>query len=381
VSNPSIDWKMLEDRHPPSLVGALRVVFETNEPFELTPEELSADTESSARDALALLKEVASRGWLKHEVRFTCFNCNRPLTSSQTSQETCPHCEELFSDHPPGIEARDVFICEKPRTRDVRWVLTLHGMNTRGEWQEDFNWLVSKTYARMVPVAIYKYGLVRPGAFLRFRQRQMVGGLIRRIKKLIGETEESGFGSRPDVIAHSLGTWLLGNALQADTSLRLGRVILTGCILRPDFDWNALINSGQVEAVLNHYGTKDFWAKIAHFFIPDSGPSGRRRFNSGPPIVQVAADNFRHSDFFRSDNLQKEFEGLWHSFLTVPQNDLDNLNTKQTAGEPWKQTWLCFRATIPRYLLLMLGISVLFVLLCCLSLGVIDVLRWLRDAT
>ena len=36
-------------------------------------------------------------------------------------------------------------------------------MNTLGDWQEKLTWLVGRMYGRMVPVAIYKYGVIRPG--------------------------------------------------------------------------------------------------------------------------------------------------------------------------------------------------------------------------
>lgn len=39
--------------------------------------------------------------------------------------------------------------------------------------------------------------------------------------------------------------------------LNLGRVITAGSIIPPDFDWDRLIASGRVEAVLNHVGAKD----------------------------------------------------------------------------------------------------------------------------
>jgi serine/threonine-protein kinase len=60
--------------------------------------------------------------------------------------------------------------------------------------------------------------------------------------------------ARPDIIAHSFGTWLVGHALESNPDIQVGRVVLTGSILRPDFNWKEHMPSGQVEAVLNHYG-------------------------------------------------------------------------------------------------------------------------------
>jgi hypothetical protein len=68
--------------------------------------------------------------------------------------------------------------------------------------------------------------------------------------------------------------------------------------MRSTVRWARLIERGQAEAVLNHFGAKDFWARIAHDVIPDSGPSGRDGFNANPRIVQKRADGFGHSDLF-----------------------------------------------------------------------------------
>ena len=91
-----------------------------------------------------------------------------------------------------------------------------------------------------VPVAIYKYGIVRPGAVCRRCLRRLEERVIERTHRLEGDTAAGGFEGSPDVIAHSLGTWLIGHALQRDPKLKIGCLVLTGCILRPDFDWRVL---------------------------------------------------------------------------------------------------------------------------------------------
>jgi len=266
------------------------------------------------------------------------------------------------------------FVREEPRTRDIIWVLTLHGMNTQGAWQEDLNWLVSKSYGRMVPVAIYKYGIVRPGAVLKFRQRALTRGLINRIRRLSGETNAAGFGGVPDVIAHSFGTWLLGHALDADRTLRVGRVILTGCILRPDFDWNELITRGQVQAVLCHVATKDLWARIAHYFIPDSGPSGRRGFNDRRYICHAVLSG-GHSDFFNEKLMPGLFERIWQPFLIGTDGPPGDLEGKLSQPD-WRQVWWPFRATLPRFLVLGLVSALVLLIFASLGLGAIRLLKF-----
>ena len=59
------------------------------------------------------------------------------------------------------------------------------------------------------------------------------------------------------------------------------------------------------------YGTKDFWALMAHYFIPDSGHSGRRGFGTGMVAIDVAANGLGQSDFFRPDHLSRLFNEYW----------------------------------------------------------------------
>jgi len=312
---------------------------------------------------------------LTTEVRFIC-PCDRReiLTAEQASQDTCPQCDRAFeADLHARPKAEALFVREAPETRDVRWVLALHGMNTKGAWQEAFNWLLSRIFKRSVPVAIYKYGVVRPGAVLKFRQRALMRVLNARIRHLSGETERSGFGGVPDVIAHSFGTWLLGHALQADPDLRVGRVILAGCILRPDFDWSALIPK-QVEAVLCHTATKDLWARIAHYIIPDSGPSGILGFNDRSSVVHAVLHAGHHSDFFGENTMPDLFENVWRPFLKAPSGS-PLLSGDGQPGPGWKQVLWPLRATVLRIALLVAVLAAIMAAVAAFSLGTAELWR------
>ena len=381
VKCPEPDWNDLRNRHRPELVNLLRLrYFETPGPIELTVDQLVAELdvttalESAARD---LLVEVFGRS----EPRYFCPACDAVLTATEAQAEQCRYCDKTFADHGGVSPPEEWFVCTRPSGRLVKWLLSLHGMNTLGPWQEDFNWLVSKSYGRSVPVAIYKYGLVRPGAFLKFRQESLKRQVTKQARRLSGEAEGEGFGGKPDVIAHSLGTLLLGRALLADDNLQVGRVILLGSILPPDFPWNDLIKHNQVEAVLNNYGTKDFWALIAHYFIPNSGPSGRRGFNKACGVINIAAEGYGHSDFFKRDNLNERFVALWSKFLSEAAERLDRLPGKTVNEKNWRQSSLLLRATIGRYLLLLIGLALSLFVACGFAVGMfvcaVWILKWL----
>lgn len=372
------DWNDLESRHAKQLVAELRPYFATPGPFELNVEQLSANLGATAdleADAKKLLLEVFGRS----ELRYFCPACDTTLLASEAQDQQCSYCRETFADH-DGVRAEEWFVCTRPVGRLVKWLLSLHGMNTLGPWQEDFNWLVSRSYGYSVPVAIYKYGVVRPGAFIKFRQQYLKRQVTKQASRLSGEAEGTGFGGKPDVIAHSLGTWLLGHALWDNPELKVGRVILLGSILRPDFRWNELVQNKQVEAVLNNYGTRDFWALIAHYFIPDSGPSGRIGFNKESGVLNIPAPDYGHSSFFTPPhNLKKGFASLWTKFLAEAAESLDRLPGQVVNETNWQQSSLIFRATLGRYLLLLIALVALLFVACAFVVGVSVCVDWILN--
>jgi len=364
----------LSREFPRELVAALDGHFNRG-PFRITARDLGVEAHTDEETAARVLQERVDKGLLTTEERYICPCDQREVfTAEQASQDTCTRCGRAFeADLHARPEAQTVFVREAPQTRDVRWVLALHGMNTVGAWQEAFNWLISRIFKRSVPVAIYKYGVVRPGAVLKFRQRVLIRGLDSRIRRLSGETEKSGFSGVPDVIAHSFGTWLLGHSLQANPDLRVGRVILTGCILRPDFDWSSLIPS-QVEAVLCHTATKDGWARTAHYIIPDSGPSGLLGFNNRSSVAHAVLHGGHHRDFFGDNTMPGLFENVWRPFLTAASGS-PLLSGDGQLGPSWKQVLWPLRATVLRIGLLVAVLAAIMAAVAAFSLGAADLWR------
>lgn len=280
-------------------------------------------TPTGALEAIAkdLLDELAGAGWLEYELI-------DPDATDGDGDSVASVPGEVATE-----PERHRYTRAGVERRVVDWVLALHGMNTRGAWQESFSWLVSISYGYMIPVNIYKYGKIVAPVLGRKRH----DALRRRLEARIGRASEDTAGivldPRPDVIAHSFGTLLLGKALHENHRIKVRRVITLGCILRPDFDWATLVERGQVEAVLNNYGTADGWARRAHAAIPDAGPSGACGFGryddkwpleyrgeAGTVVFNVPATGFRHSDFFEDDGepptkLRTQFAKVWKPFL------------------------------------------------------------------
>jgi hypothetical protein len=114
--------------------------------------------------------------------------------------------------------------------------------------------------------------------------------------------------------------------------------------------------------------TKDFWARIAHYIIPDSGPSGRYGFNDRLNISHDVLEGRHHSDFFNETEMPALFQHIWHPFLSAPSSQ--PIAITQTLPTPkWKEAWWPLRATVFRISLLALAGGIVLIVLAALLLG------------
>ena len=301
-----------------------------------TAEEFAAGNGLSVDEARRQLEERVATGQMQREEQRGCGRCGADLAGIG-DPATCPECGESLAAEHVNVTVLYVRPGESPRL--IPWFLVVHGMNTPGDWQEKLTWLIGRNYGRMVPVAIYKYGVIRPGVLFGWRQKQLMRQLQAKMRIFAAEATAAKLEGRPDVIAHSFGTWLVANALLDDEELKIGRLILLGAVVPPNFPWNTLVESGQVIHILNHGATHDGWVPLAHWSIPHSGPGGTRGFP--PPVTNIDAVGFGHSDYFTPDSrMQEIFEQVWRPFLSwnTPQ-----FNHPVVPPKAWQPAWWLLR--------------------------------------
>jgi hypothetical protein len=369
IPPPAEYWAFLAQEIPSPQMERLKEQSDQRH-SEFTTEDLSAPE----ADALALLNRFASDGWVERRVRHRCPECGEELNAQAITEPVCPNCRTSFAEK-GGVVDETVFVRELSAVRSVDWVVAIHGMNTSGAWQEAFSWKFSTTWGRSVPVAVYKYGFVVVGVVLAWRRRKFQRELRTKLAALRDEARTQGFLGNPDVIAHSFGTWLFGHLLEDELKrneadrLQFGRVILAGCILRPDFDWKRIREAHVVEDVLNHYGTEDRIVPLAHVTIVHSGPSGRRGFD-GDQVLNIQAVGFGHSDLFSIEKhddkglsyLANSYQKYWRPFLTLPSEELAVLPDRKDPKQLWRQFPWPLRGTLFPFLVLPLvlgGVSLL----------------------
>jgi alpha-beta hydrolase superfamily lysophospholipase len=118
-------------------------------------------------------------------------------------------------------------------------------------------------------------------------------------------------GQYPSIVAHSFGTYILGNALLRYDWLAFNKVILCGSILPTDFPWDKLIERGQVQAVRNEFGVRDVWTRLARWFVAGTGPSGHRGFACSHERLEQEEFAYEHSEYFDKGHM----EAKWLPFL------------------------------------------------------------------
>jgi hypothetical protein len=345
-----------------------RLVAEATTP-ELDPVELAATSGGrwSEAELQGALETLAEEGRLELIEKVICPECDRPLDPDDLASRRCPHCDADFRETGEGPKTRTAFRAPGG-SRDIEWMVVVHGMNTRGPWQEELSWRLSNKFAYSAPVLIYKYGEVRVGALFGFRHRALVKTLGRRVRSAVYFAQSFGRGPTADVVLHSFGTLLFARLLDDPEfqDLRFGRVILAGSIVRPDHDWARHVRSGRVEAILNHCGGRDSTVKLAPLAIPGSGPSGRQGF-SDPEVLNIRAADYDHSTFFEARGLAENLAlaGCWDRFLRLPANAFRSETMDVGAAAQWRPP-----PPIVQKLLLPVSVAVLGVYGLLVGLGV-----------
>ncbi|MBI5752827.1 MAG: hypothetical protein HZA59_11925 [Hydrogenophilales bacterium] len=362
---PTAYWHVLDVEFDGQLISTIASALASSDPIFLTVQELGAELDVQPEKIRALLDRLVRDGYLAVQEDRRCPNCGNNLTREGELDRRCS-CGYTFPDGALPELVR-TYMREGHRSRDVRWVITVHGMNTPGEWQQNFSWRLAQLYGYAVPVGIYKYGNIKLSPLIPYRQNLHRDRLLRYLTRLRNEMKAAGYGERCDVIAHSFGTWLLTQAMLADRSadpVKLGRVILTGSIVRPDFQWDELLNSGRIEAVMCHYGARDIPVRAAQYFIPDSGPSGRYGFNNQANIIHKLEPMFGHSDYFEERHLSRVMKEKWAPFLTWPAIDLADWGDQpnKLTMSPWSGSrWRWVTQSVKAVILVALACGILLV--------------------
>jgi pimeloyl-ACP methyl ester carboxylesterase len=198
--------------------------------------------------------------------------------------------------------AEDMLACP-PVESTAPWIMTLHGIRTRGVWQKTLSPYLFGF--RHEPLDYDYFDTIR---FLLPWSRDKK---VDWFRDTYGQSAQK-FGGTPSIIAHSFGTYIVTRAIEK-YGLRFDRIILCGSIVRMTYPWSEQFKNQRIERVLHDFGARDLWATLVAWVVPDAGPSGAKGYadDAGGRVVQRGNKWLGHSDYFHVQN----FTERWLPFL------------------------------------------------------------------
>lgn len=331
----------LRDEFSDRIVNALGARLESGVSPEIEPREFAAALGGShtAKQAVEFLDAAAALGVVTPVDVLWCPRLIHILDSDDIANGRCAACDIVFAQTGEEPVPGRVYRIIGELSRDMDWLIAIHGFNTRGPWQEEFSWRIANKLGYSAPILIYKYGLIRFGVLFRWRQRQLARKLGHRLRSAIDYAREHGHDDPPNLVIHSFGSLLfvvlLG--LPEFDDLRFGRVIAAGSIVRPDYAWGKRRAEGRIEAILNHCGGRDRAVPFAYFTIPGAGPGGRVGF-ADPGAVNLRDPAYGHSSCFSHEALagNLDADGAWDRFLRWPLRSFADPRRFDPASVGWR---------------------------------------------
>lgn len=174
LSEPN--WTALAGAYPARLVEGLRDRLERGDVPLIDPALFGRSLGSDIATTTQLLGEVARLGHLAIEEHKVCGNCKNRASPEDEAAGICPRCTRHYAELDVPFTVKHVFKRSAGReSRDISWVVTVHGMNSDGPWQQDFSWLIANKLKYSAPVLILKYPILRVPASERPIQTNAIG--------------------------------------------------------------------------------------------------------------------------------------------------------------------------------------------------------------
>lgn len=185
-------------------------------------------------------------------------------------------------------------------------VVTIHGINTAGEWQKKLS--EKKITTGKVVYKNYKYIHKSPLLLLLpVIRNRIVSHFVSDFRELTREYPNSEFY----FFAHSFGTYVLANALEQLNSVNVPDIkviALAGSVLKRSFKWSNIKSKFNISYIYNDCGVRDIPLVFSYLFAPGLGMAGRTGFygfESG--IVKNRFFSGGHSFFEESETFYEDY--------------------------------------------------------------------------
>ncbi|ENF1959602.1 response regulator [Yersinia enterocolitica] len=153
--------------------------------------------------------------------------------------------------------------------------LSVHGIRTRGEWQQRLKKIVESNIDT-VSFESYKYGYFTIISFMiPFLRQLRVNSFCDELKTLNDQ------GKEIFIFCHSFGTYIavkaISKLLKKGVKLNIKMLVLSGSVLRSNYDFTKILTLTDMR-LINDCGCDDNILLLSEGFVPNTGMAGRVGF-------------------------------------------------------------------------------------------------------
>jgi DNA-binding MarR family transcriptional regulator len=216
-------------------------------------------------------------------------------------------------------------------------VLLIHGIRTEADWGPMVrSKLEVPGQIEVIPI--------RYGYFDAFRfwfpfwtRNKPVERVYEQMRVALQKYKKSHPGAKLSIIAHSFGTYIIGEILKRGFDLQIYRLLLCGSVLPQDFLWHQYQGRFDDDKVVNECGKSDIWPVLAQSASWGYGASGTHGF--GAVLVKDRYHAGGHGQYFEPEFVEK----YWGPFIRRGEYKGTEFETK-IPPTPW---WLSVLGVLP----------------------------------
>lgn len=178
---------------------------------------------------------------------------------------------------------------------------TIHGIRTRGKWQQQFQQIVNECTSH-IEFASYKYGFF---SLLSFYIPFLRIPIIYKFKNALIDLIEQNEDKKIIIFSHSFGTYIVIKAIESiikkSKITNISTIVLSGCVLKSNYKFNK-IRKNTTSRIVNDCGSSDYTLYVSEALVLGTGMAGKVGFN-GVNDKRFANRSFKggHSHYFENN--------------------------------------------------------------------------------
>lgn len=182
--------------------------------------------------------------------------------------------------------------------------ILVHGVMTIGDWQERLQLELKKDNRKIYPYEFNFYSAIKISNGISRRRK------VKDFTAFFEQTLIENPNSKINIIAHSFGTYLTVKALEKcklDNLSEVSNILLTGSVLRNDYNFTPIINKYSIKNIINDCGYNDIPLIFNKLFSFGLGNAGRVGFNTCNNKLENRFHKCGHSVLDSSESFTKQY--------------------------------------------------------------------------